>query len=249
MSKAILIGGGVLLGAAALLLMGKGGGAPVAPDGAEDDPDYVAPSDAEEVDVALVPPEAAQYADIIKQVADEQGIDSLLISAIGWRESNWGTSKLLDQQGPGGCGDYMVRSRAWVAKNKPGPTIEVGGLYDRWKAPKGWTPPYCVPADSRGWGRGLMQIDYGASISIDWTDPYQNITQGAKIWRAKRRYITNNVSGLSEDAYDRAATAAYNTGEGNVVVSLRKNLSPDATTSGGDYSAWVFDHMDAWRAA
>jgi len=216
----------------------------------EEDPDYVAEPEIVEDDVAdQMPAQAQQYADVIKRVASEQGIDPLLITAIGWRESKWGTTSALDVLGAEGTGDFRVRSTAWVNKNKPPNVMSVGGLYGKWYAPKGWQPPFWVPADSRGWGRGLMQIDYAASQLINWADPYENITAGAKIWKAKRSYIVNHVPGLSDADYDKAATAAYNTGEGNVTKSLLAGLDPDTTTEKGNYSADVFNNMNNWRAA
>ena len=44
---------------------------------------------------------------------------------------------------------------------------------------------------------------------------------------------------LKGDLLTRAAVAAYNTGEGNVLMSVAAGVEPDATSTGGDYGESV----------
>ena len=86
-----------------------------------------------------------------------------------------------------------------------------------------------------GHGRGLMQIDdrsWGSWLSANGggMDPASNIMKGAAILRANINYFGGNV---------RDGVAAYNCGPGNVSAALRNGLSPDAYTTGHNYSADV----------
>ena len=69
-----------------------------------------------------IPNEAGPYARVIKQVAAETGIDPFVITAIGMRETGWGTSRYLDQPGPAGRGDnghghglMQIDDRTWAS--------------------------------------------------------------------------------------------------------------------------------------
>jgi peptidoglycan hydrolase-like protein with peptidoglycan-binding domain len=86
-----------------------------------------------------------------------------------------------------------------------------------------------------GHGRGLMQIDDRSWAS--WInshqggmDPKSNIMKGAEILRDNINYFHGNI---------RDGLAAYNCGAGNVNKALRNGLSPDAYTTGHNYSADV----------
>jgi hypothetical protein len=179
---------------------------------------------------AALPSHARAYAPIILQIADEQNVDPFLIAAIGTRESQWGAAI----GGPGGTGDG-------------------------------------------GHGRGIMQIDDRSNqvwlATNDWTDPYTNITKGVEIFKAKVKYLTAISIGsvtlddtharargvapgnypdprpLSGDWLVRCATAAYNTGEHNVLMSIAAGADPDATTTGHNYSSDVLAHMDTYASA
>lgn len=79
-----------------------------------------------------LPSTARQYADDIWTVSNETGISPLVIYGVGDRESNWGAA--LRPPGPGGTGDFTPRD------------------------PATWGS--ALPPDGKGWGRGLMQLDY-----------------------------------------------------------------------------------------
>lgn len=169
--------------------------------------------------------EASKYLDIIVDATNEYAPrDSTefaawfpyLLLGIGSRETEWGLSKHLDQPGPGGTGDF---------------------------APRSWedTP---MPPDGRGWGRGLMQIDYAAhefARTGKWWDAEANIHYGAKVLRGCHLYfVGKRVSG---ELLRQAALASYNRGQGNIWRDLRHGLHPDERTAGGDYGS------DVWRRA
>jgi len=75
-----------------------------------------------------IPSEAAPYAAIILQVAEETGVDPFVIAAIGQRESRWGLA--LDANGLGdsghGHGIMQIDDRTWGS----------------WLASNDWADPY-----------------------------------------------------------------------------------------------------------
>ena len=176
-------------------------------------------ADMEVAVTGTMPEAAAMYLDAVNAAAAATGWDPYVLFGIGWRETNWGTSKQLHQPGPAGTGDFAVRSPA-RAGNMPRTQI-VGGLYGKWRNPNGVAPgSFIVPDDSLGFGRGLMQIDWPRAQKVDWANPETNIELAAKILSEKRSYIASHYPGLTPDELVRASVAAYNTGEGNVVKSL-----------------------------
>lgn len=143
--------------------------------------------------------------------------------------------------------------------------------------PRSWTATP-LPPDGMGWGRGIMQIDYGSErgwLSMNnWRDPYTNIKKAAQIFKAKLDYLkatpktpTVAVTGdeatrrgvasgvyrdprpLSGDLLFRAALAAYNTGELNALRSVAVGVAPDKTTYGGNYGSTLLPRIAALTAA
>lgn len=105
-----------------------------------------------------------------------------------------------------------------------------------------------------GHGHGLMQIDdrsFGDWLrTMPWWDPYTNIKKGVQVFKAKRAYIQKNTPRpLSETELFQASIAAYNTGEGNVVKSLKLGRSVDTTTAGANYSTDVYAKLSSMEAA
>lgn len=99
-----------------------------------------------------LPSPANQYADLIWDISAARGVSPLITYGIGDRESGWG--KYLTPPGPGGTGDFAARN--WTS-----------------------TP---MPPDGKGWGRGLMQLDYLYYAdwfkTHDWTNPAVIIDKG-----------------------------------------------------------------------
>lgn len=206
--------------------------------------------------IGLLPSAAQQYVDVIAQVAAESGEKPAVLSAIGWRESKWGTARALDQQGPGGTGDFVARTGHWLNGNN----VQVG-FWDSENQvpalPSGWYPPknsagdvisgpYAIPSDGRGWGRGLMQIDFDRAMTVQWDDPLTNVRTGAQILGEKRAYISSHVAELTPDELERATVAAYNHGEGGSVNNLLAGRSIDSGTTGGNYSTDVMGNAERW---
>lgn len=284
----------LLLGGVLFLLSrksdGEGGTLLDAAQDAGDDlaDDYHEVAAEEDLAMGNVPEAAQPYLPIVIRAAQGSDWDPFVLLGIGWRETKWGTSSFLDQTGPTGTGDYVVRPRSWVlAQTPPTPGVQfVGGVYandlgKKWSNPPSKSNPsgiapqtpdgqpnLAVPADSRGWGRGLMQLDWGRAQQIAWADPEANIHEAVAVLNEKRRYIAAAFPDLSPDELVRASVAAYNTGQGNVVKLLagkhRKFPNRSYATDGiavvdlttapgrsgqGDYSADVLGVADSWKGA
>jgi len=88
---------------------------------------------------------------------------------------------------------------------------------------------------------GIMQINNkahpGFFSSRDWRNAQDSIDYAASILASNYKIFQGR--GLTGQALRAAATAAYNTGAGNVKKSLAAGKSPDATTAGGKYGASV----------
>jgi len=97
------------------------------------------------------------------------------------RESNGGHA--LSPPGPAGTGDVHPR--------KPGTTYLADGRYV--------VGPTGLPEDGFGWGRGLMQIDYGVhnawATSADWRQPLVNITKAGELLRRLTTFFETPQSG------------------------------------------------------
>src|SRR5579871_6314377 len=83
-----------------------------------------------------------------------------------------------------------------------------------------------MPPDGRGWGRGLMQIDYGGHLDLclrklpsgiyAWEDPQENMAMSASLLHA----LLTQFSGAED-----AAAAGYNAGAGHVFQALEKAIN------------------------
>ena len=123
---------------------------------------------------AALPPQVRKWAPQILQAAKKFSVDPWALAAIMYRESMGGEAPgYYPRNDPGGTGDSIPR--------KP------GNLYYKYADPKTGLPP-----DGKGWGRGLMQVDYGVhndwfAKGAQWWDPQVNIDKGAEIlaWNLK----------------------------------------------------------------
>jgi len=167
-----------------------------------------------------------------------------VVTGLGFRETDWGTSKDLDTPGPGGTGDFGARHR------RPNPNLfKVPAVY-RGVAnlPDEHGRVYVLPLHGRGWGLGLMQMDWEmenerAQVLLPngtpaWTDPRFNIEGGTEIFLEK----------LAALGVERQAIAAFNCGVGGVRAALTAGQNIDANTTGGDYSRWVLEKLAGWGA-
>lgn len=99
-----------------------------------------------------------------------------------------------------------------------------------------------------GHGHGLMQLDDRSfpefCSSEDWKSPALNIDYGARVLFRKGVSLANRASifNLTAAQMERAAIAAYNCGEGNVVRALQAGLDVDYYTAHQDYSKKVLEY-------
>lgn len=110
----------------------------------------------------LLPGAMQQYSDPLIEAARTYGLSPWLLAGVMWRESNAGQA--LTPPNAGGTGDWTPRPST--------------STYFKYANPTTGMPP-----DGLGWGRGLMQLDYGAEnawvINNAWWDPVVNITKAA----------------------------------------------------------------------
>lgn len=168
-----------------------------------------------------LPAAAKQYWSAIQASAQAYNVSPMVLVGIMWRESNAGLA--LTPPGPGGTGDFGTRPTSYYAGSNGLPNDGQGG-----------------------WGRGLMQLDYAAQngwfqSGADWRDPAVNIDKGAAVLAGNYSYF--RAKGLSGDALDDAAIAAYNAGPGNVWSALSMGNTASSVTTGGDYADWVRNYI------
>jgi soluble lytic murein transglycosylase-like protein len=179
--------------------------------------------DASPAELAQDMAQAKLYLSGILAAAAKYSLAPSLICAIGSRESNWGQGSDMRPKGPAGTGD-------WAPRN-----------------PKVWG--YAMPPDGLGWGRGLVQIDYGEGVfgrTGDWMDAAANIDFGSNELASNiKHYTANPQTGVDPV---RAAVAAYNCGQGNVNKAISDGYDVDHYTTGGDYSTDVMGRA-AWFKA
>ncbi len=129
-----------------------------------------------------LPLNVARWSEQILRAAATYNVDPFVIAGIMYNESRGGDALSPGQVvsakngGPSGTGDFIPR--------KP------GNLYFKYADPLTGLPP-----DKLGWGRGLMQIDFGVHnawvISNNWRDPQVNINKGAEIFRDALKYFSS----------------------------------------------------------
>lgn len=184
---------------------------------------------------ALLDPCVLQYQPLIEKYAVLLGLRPETVAAIGCRETAWGTSKDCDVQGPSCTGDRGPRNPS------------------RWGS--------ALPPDGRGWGRGLMQVDFGGHKDwclqkvpnedrYLWEVPEENIKMACQLLHAAQT-ACSNVTGEHAEA---AMVCAYNAGTGAAFRALQPPCPDplkalDARTTGGDYVTWVLDRRDKFAGA
>lgn len=152
------------------------------------------------------------------------------LAAICWRESRAGN--VLVPPGASGVGDkkprwkysvpdYAKELSLWSGKTREG---KKGTQYEI------LAPAYGGSA-IRGWGYGLMQIDFVSHRDFldsgKWQDPASNISEGASI--LADAYNSEKLETLEQ------AVAAYNAG----VSAVASASDPDDVTTDGDYASDV----------
>ena len=101
-------------------------------------------------------------------------------------------------------------------------------------------------------GFGFWQIDIGSFPAFinsgKWMDPLETAKMAVKVLDGKRNFLQQKgwEQKLSPVMWERAITAAYNCGEGNVNKALSNNLDVDSFTFSKDYSKEVFRYRNIY---
>lgn len=213
-----------------------------------------------------LPTHARPYAAIIIRVAEEAGADPFAIFALGDRESLWGAAGAYRQQtGDWGARSrpvssarakpevYKILSDDGVnAKVMPADGLGWGrGLMQiDWEQQFAWV-------SSHDWRDSYQNVTYGASYlktllgifssqnglspvatggSVMVSPSYANWINQIQKRSDLKGGIFKDPRPLAGKALQGAAVAAYNTGPSNVVRNLALGLTPEASTTGGDYT-------------
>lgn len=147
---------------------------------------------------ACLPAVLQPYADLFINAGRAYSVDPFILAGICYRESNGGA--VLRPPGPTGTGDFTPRTGS------------------KWQAYA--NPATGMPNDGQGgWGRGLMQLDYGAEnawvVSHDWRDPQTSINRAAEIMAQRLAYFVSGPgNGVEVECYritrGYGATQAWN---------------------------------------
>lgn len=206
-----------------------------------------------------LPTSVRQYASAILAAANATGLSPLVIYGVGARESSWGAT--LRPAGPGGTGDFTPRdATAWGSMLPPitgrdGRQVGWGfGLmqldyhaYKGWLASNAWWDPSVMIL--KGAQVLKQRMDFFASKSPYKFTSTSMLTDGKLVkfnagnrWGVTATYLPDPRP-LSGELLIRAALAAYNGGDANVLRSVAAGKSPDFTTTGADYSQWILSRI------
>lgn len=95
-------------------------------------------------------------------------------------------------------------------------------------------------------GFGYMQIDIGSYPEFvksgEWKDPAKVFPFALKVLEEKRIYLQSHAVFSDPELLNKAITAAYNCGQGNVLKALANNKDVDTYTFNHDYvkEIWRF---------
>jgi hypothetical protein len=167
---------------------------------------------------------AARYGATIVAAAGHFGLPPAVIVALGSRESRWGL--VLSPKGPTGTAD--LSPRPFLGPHREGP----------------------LPPDRRGFGRGLMHLDYDAhefARSGPWHEADANVHHACVVLVGFRPVLRRHTV-LHGAALLRAMLAAYNCGLDNVLRAARHGLDLDFYTAGRDYSREILNRAGFFEA-
>lgn len=101
-------------------------------------------------------------------------------------------------------------------------------------------------------GYGYMQIDIDSYPQFvnsgDWRDPYKTFVKAIEVLNEKRSYLLPKFPGYPPETINRAITAAYNCGQGNVAKALKNGKDVDYYTFNHDYSAEVWRFRGIYKS-
>lgn len=101
-------------------------------------------------------------------------------------------------------------------------------------------------------GYGFIQIDIASYPDFirsgDWKDPLKSYSMAISVLEGKRMYLQHHFPALAGDDLDRAITAAYNCGEGNVGKVITEGHDIDIRTYNHDYSKNVWEYRRVYNS-
>lgn len=100
-------------------------------------------------------------------------------------------------------------------------------------------------------GFGYWQIDTGSYPQFinagHWRDPFLTCMKAIAVLEEKRKWLAGKFKINDSDLADRAITAAYNCGQGNVYKALKAGKDVDLYTHNHDYSRMVWQYRETYR--
>lgn len=176
------------------------------------------------------------------------GVDSCLVLGVLEREGRCGAT--LKPSGPGGTGDWTPRSWTHIGPDGVAYKDQEGAAtrYHLLPPSKDGGPLLCMPADGLGWGRGIMQIDYGDPSNFAFLALL--LDDGAPAWKDAARNIDYGTQKLHHlilafGGDEFFACCGYNAGEKHVRAALgrasgsnrdERERAADYVTTGHDYA-------------
>lgn len=139
---------------------------------------------------AALPTSIGRWSTQILSAAQRYGVDPWVLAGMMYVETIGGDAPGYTPKGSAaGTGDFIPRS-------PPGQTPPSGWVASRWATYA--NPATGLPPDGKGWGRGLMQIDYGAHnawvTTNAWWDAQVNINKAAELLRANLDFFRKSVA-------------------------------------------------------
>lgn len=186
----------------------------------------------------VLPAAAQPYVALANKIGPEYGVAPSLLLAIMARESAFGLT--LSPPGPGGTGDAGHGRGLMQIDDR---------AHSAWIQANNWRDP---EVNIRKGAEVLAQNIriFGSRVALA---PYSDgravsVTGANATNRGVAPGVYTDPRPLAGDELNAAALAAYNAGAAAVLMSLAVGLSPDHTTTGRDYSAWVFAKLAEWSA-
>jgi len=101
-------------------------------------------------------------------------------------------------------------------------------------------------------GYGYPQIDVGSYPDFvrsgDWKDPFKVFRKAIDVLEEKRHWLKEHMPDLPSTLFDRAITAAYNCGQGNIRKVVEAGQDIDTRTYNHDYSAEVWRFREIFKS-